>query len=160
MGWLIDWSASLRMILNISSGNVINDVAFFTAERDSTSFNLLLMVFQELCPIFHNYSKIIARQKWKSVSKPRRVIHGIWKIYMTLKFQLNILKYECSKKDKKSRTKSNRGGTFFKTRNTCTQQPLAYPSNICPKNPSNINNFSKLSKRQTLLNITGKGHAI
>ena len=46
------------------------------------------------------------------------------------------------------------------TRNRSTQQPLAHPSNISLQNPSNIDNFSKLSKRQILLTITGREHAI
>ena len=47
-----------------------------------------------------------------------------------------------------------------KTRNTCTQQPLAHPSNRSLENPSNIDNFSKLSKRQILHTITGRGYAV
>ena len=46
------------------------------------------------------------------------------------------------------------------TRNTCTQQPLAHPSNISVENQSNNDNFSKFSERQILLTITGRGHAI
>ena len=46
------------------------------------------------------------------------------------------------------------------TRNTCTQQTLAHPSNISPEDPSNIDNFSKLSKRQIILTITGRRNAI
>ena len=64
------------------------------------------------------------------------------------------------KKGNKSRAKRNRGGIFLKTRNTCTQQAVAYTSNIYLENPSNINNFLKLSKRQIILNITGRGYAI
>ena len=40
------------------------------------------------------------------------------------------------------------------------QQPLAHPSNISLENPSNVDNFSKLSKRQIPLTITGRGYAI
>ena len=39
------------------------------------------------------------------------------------------------------------------SRNTCMQQLLTHPSNISLKNPSNIDNFSKLSKRQILHSI-------
>ena len=46
------------------------------------------------------------------------------------------------------------------TRNTRTQQTLARPSNTSLENPSNIDNFSKLSKRQIVLSITGRGNAI
>ena len=49
-------------------------------------------------------------------------------------------------------------GRPYITRNTCTQQPLAHPSNISLENPSNNDNFSKFSKRQILLTITGRGH--
>ena len=40
------------------------------------------------------------------------------------------------------------------------QQPLAHPTNVSLENPSNNDNFSKFSKRQTLLTITGSEHAI
>ena len=46
------------------------------------------------------------------------------------------------------------------TRNTRTQQTLARPSNTSLENPSNIDNFSKLSKRQIVLSITGRGNEI
>ena len=46
------------------------------------------------------------------------------------------------------------------TRNTYTQQPLTHPSSISLENPSNIDNFAKLSKRLILLTITGRGYAI
>ena len=46
------------------------------------------------------------------------------------------------------------------TRNTCTQQILAHPSSTSLENPSKIDNFSKLSKRQIVLTITGSGNAI
>ena len=46
------------------------------------------------------------------------------------------------------------------TGNTCTQQTLAHPSNMSLENPSNVDNFSKLSKRQIFLTITGRGNAI
>ena len=51
-------------------------------------------------------------------------------------------------------------GVITVTRNTCTQQTLAHPSNTSLENPSNIENFSKLSKRQIVLTITGRGNAI
>ena len=47
--------------------------------------------------------------------------------------------------------------SYFITRNMCMQQPLAHSSNISLENPSNIDNFSK---RQILLTITGRGHAV
>ena len=40
------------------------------------------------------------------------------------------------------------------------QQTLAHPSNTSLENPSNIDDFSKLSKRQIVLTITGSGNAI
>ena len=46
------------------------------------------------------------------------------------------------------------------TRNTCMQQTLTYPSNTSLENQSNIDHFSKLSKRQINLTITGRGNAI
>ena len=46
------------------------------------------------------------------------------------------------------------------TRNTCTQQILAHPSNISLENPSNVDNFSKLSKRQIVLTIPRRGNAV
>ena len=52
------------------------------------------------------------------------------------------------------------GITLLHTRNTCAQQTLAHPSNIPLENPSKIHNFSKLSKRQIVLTITGRGNAI
>ena len=41
----------------------------------------------------------------------------------------------------------------------CTQQPLTHPANISLRSPSDIDNFSKLSERQILLIITGRGYA-
>ena len=43
---------------------------------------------------------------------------------------------------------------IFITKNTCTQQTLAHPSNTSLENPNKIDNFSKLSKRQIVLTIT------
>ena len=40
------------------------------------------------------------------------------------------------------------------------QQTLTHLSNTSLKNPSNIDNFSKLSKRQIVLTITVRGNAI
>ena len=40
------------------------------------------------------------------------------------------------------------------------QQTLTHPCNISLENPSNIDNFSKLSERQIILTITGRGNAI
>ena len=40
------------------------------------------------------------------------------------------------------------------------QQTLAHPSNTSLENPSNIDNFSKLSKRHIVLTITVRGNAI
>ena len=48
----------------------------------------------------------------------------------------------------------------IQTRNMCMQQTLAHCSKTSPENPSNIDNFSKLSKRKIILTITGRDHAI
>ena len=48
----------------------------------------------------------------------------------------------------------------YLTRNTCKQQTLAHSSNISLENPSNVDNFSKLSKRQIVFIITTRGNAI
>ena len=50
-------------------------------------------------------------------------------------------------------TKETEEIVLLLTRNTCTQQTLAQPSNISLENPSNIDNFSKLSKRQIVFTI-------
>ena len=51
-------------------------------------------------------------------------------------------------------------GVAENTRNTWTQQPLAHTPKKSLENPSNNDKFSKFSKRQILLTITGRGHAI
>ena len=40
------------------------------------------------------------------------------------------------------------------------QQTYTHPFNISPENPSKTDNFSKLSKSQIVLIITGRGHAV
>ena len=42
----------------------------------------------------------------------------------------------------------------------CTQQTLTLPSNTSLENPSNIDNFLRLSKRQIVITVTGRGNAI
>ena len=46
------------------------------------------------------------------------------------------------------------------TRNVCMQQTLAHPFNTSPQNPSKIDNFSKLSKREFIHTITGRMNAV
>ena len=46
------------------------------------------------------------------------------------------------------------------TRNTSKQQALAHSSYISLENPGNVDNLSKLSKRQIVLSIIGRGNAI